>query len=262
MNESELSPRLAWAEEVALQVGDLLLSGFRSGLESEEKPRGIVTDLDRRAEELIVRQLQAAFPGDGLLAEEGSRLQSESGYRWIVDPLDGTTNYVSGLPHFAVSLACVREDESLVGVVHAPVSAETFKVAKGSVAMGPDGPLSVSRTAALNKAVILLNKCYLPASVLWESTSNLLGNIRAFRYLGCISLDICYVAAGRVDGLVLLPATPWDVAAGLAVLEASGAAYAGLDGHPVRVDQKTGLVASAPDLMDPLLSLINSGPAS
>lgn len=241
---------------MAAQVGRLLMDSFRSEIHSTEKAAGIVTDLDIRAEALITADLRATFPGDGLLAEEGTELPSTTGYRWIADPLDGTTNYVAGIPHFGVSLACLLGEEVALGVVHSPAMTETFTVARGGGAQGPDGPMRAKSTADLKRAVFLLNKCYLPSSILWETVRELLNRIRAFRYLGCISLDIAYVATGRVDGLILLPAEPWDIAAGLAMLEASGAGYADLSGGPVAVGKPSGIVATAPDLLEQVLPLV------
>ena len=256
MPSPELSERLAWAEDISGRVGKMLLGSFRSDLESSDKAAGIVTHLDTRAEALIAAELKASFPGDGLLAEEGTELESTTGYRWIADPLDGTTNYVSGLPHFAVSLACLRGPEVVLGVVHSPAMGETFKVVRGERATGPDGPMKAKETTELKKAVFLLNKCYLPSPALWETVGELLPHIRAFRYLGCISLDIAYVAAGRVDGLILLPSEPWDIAAGLAMLDASGAGFSDLSGGPVPVGQPSGIVACAPELLKQVLPLV------
>jgi myo-inositol-1(or 4)-monophosphatase len=253
----EIADRLAWAEDISDRVGKLLMGSFRTGLTSSDKAAGIVTQLDTQAEELIAAELKASFPGDGLLAEEGTDLESTTGYRWIADPLDGTTNYVAGIPHFAVCLACLKGDKVELGVVHSPAMAETFKVARGEGATGPDGPLKAKETAALKKAVFLLNKCYLPSPVLWETAKDLLEHIRAFRYLGCISLDIAYVAAGRVDGLILLPAEPWDIGPGLALLEASGARFTDLSGRPVPVGKASGIVATAPDLLEQVLPLVH-----
>lgn len=233
------------------------MGSFRSELESSDKAAGIVTRLDTQAEGLIADELRASFPGDGLLAEEGTEIESATGYRWVADPLDGTTNYVSGIPHFAVSLACLRGPEVAVGVVHSPAMAETFKVMRGQRGYGPDGPLKAKETADLKKAVFLVNKCYLPSPVLWETVGEFLGHIRAFRYMGCISLDLAYVAAGRVDGLVLLPSEPWDITAGLALLESSGAGYSDLEGGVVPVGEPSGIVACAPELLKQVLPLVH-----
>ncbi|MEX2588268.1 MAG: inositol monophosphatase [Actinomycetota bacterium] len=252
----EVERRLQWAEQTAVEVGRLLMKGFRAGIESTDKAAGIVTELDRQAEELVVNELGAAFPEDGLVSEEGAAIQSSNGWRWIVDPLDGTTNYVAGLPHFATSYGCLRGDRVELGVVHAPAMSETFTATRGGGAFGPDGPLRAKSTARLRDAVFLLNKCYLPPDVLWDTCRGLLDNLRAFRYLGCISLDITYVAAGRVDGLVLLPSEPWDIAAGVAMLQESGAGYTDLFGDPLSAGERSGMVAAPWALLDEVRSLL------
>lgn len=257
MANPAVAQRLDWAEDVAGRVGTLLMGSFRTGLASRAKASGIVTELDARAEQLISDELRAAFPGDGILGEEGTDRESTSGYRWIVDPLDGTTNYVCGLPHFAVSLACLSSTGVKVGVVRSPAATETFLVADGEPARGPDGPLRVRDAADIEDAVLLLNKCYLPFATLWGATERLLGRCRAVRYHGCISLDLAYVAAGRVDGLVLLPAPPWDTAAGAALLEPAGAGYCDLDGQPVPPGRQAGIVAAAPELLKQVLALVD-----
>src|SRR6266849_1816797 len=142
----DILDRLAWAEQTALSVGELLLGSFRTGVAAERKERGVVTELDRRAEALIAGSLGEAFPGDGLLAEEGTGREATSPYRWVVDPLDGTTNYVAGLPMFAVSLGCLElgDGPAVLGVVHAPAFGETFAAVRGlglrGRARGPGRP--------------------------------------------------------------------------------------------------------------------------
>jgi myo-inositol-1(or 4)-monophosphatase len=251
-----VSDRIAWATEVADKVGRLLLDSFRAGVGVERKSRGILTALDKEAESFIVSQLDKAFPGDGIIAEEGTEVETQNGWRWLVDPLDGTTNYVAGLPFFGVSLGCMREETVALGVIHAPALKETFAVTPDS-AQGPDGPMQVSGVADLSDAVVLLNKAYHPATTLWKVAGELMGRIRAFRMLGCISLDLAYVADGRADGIVLLPADPWDLAAAVAMLNASGAAVADLEGRAPEPGQHSGIVAGAPQLIDQILHFLH-----
>ncbi|MGH2718440.1 MAG: inositol monophosphatase family protein, partial [Actinomycetota bacterium] len=117
----DLDERLAWAEAVAAEVGEKLTRAAGAGLVVEAKgDRGVVTELDRQAEALIDASLSAAFPGDGIEAEEGTRRAGTGAWRWVVDPLDGTTNYVAGLPMYAVSLAALDDQGTALGVVHAP----------------------------------------------------------------------------------------------------------------------------------------------
>ena len=257
----EIQTRLDWAKGIARQVGDLLLSRFRTGVTAERKDRGIVTELDRRAERLIAGSLADAFPGDGLVAEEGTGRESTSGYRWVVDPLDGTTNYVAGLPMFAVSLGCLEDGEgaAVLGVVHAPVFGETFAAVRGlglrGGARGPGRP----GPDDLGAAVFIVNKAYHPAPMLWAVAGGLLASVRAFRTFGCVSLDLALVAAGRADGLVLLPADPWDVAAGLLLVEEAGLVAGGLAGGPNPTGRQ-GILATSSSLFAPAAALLDPSP--
>ena len=245
-----VADRLAWAEAVAAQVGELLLGRFGTTVASQTKDRGIVTDLDRRAEQLIARSLQDAFPEDGLLGEEGTQRPARGAWRWVVDPLDGTTNYVAGLPMFAVSLACLDDQGAMLGVVHAPALGESFRAVRGSTTgEAPAGPYT------LGSALFVVNKAYHPAPMLWEVTGRLLASIRAFRTFGCVSLDLALVAAGRADGLVLLPADPWDVAAGLLLLSEAGVRTADLAGHPAP-DGRGGVLATNHRLFEQAVGLL------
>ncbi|MGI8427347.1 MAG: inositol monophosphatase family protein [Actinomycetota bacterium] len=256
--DSQASLRLEWAAETATEAGKLLLGRFRSGLKAEEKESGIVTALDREAEELIASRLAKTFPEDGLLSEEGAARPSTSGWKWIVDPLDGTTNYVTGLPFFGTSMACFDDEGAALGVVHAPAFDETFTSLAGMGAMGPTGPLATSKAKTLKKSVFLVNKAYYPPDLVWKAAGGLLNSIRAFRVLGCVSLDLVQVAAGRVDGIVLFPSPSWDLAAGVAILQEAGAAVGFLgwetEGRLKVLDadpgpaERTGIIACPPSI--------------
>ncbi|HMC09614.1 MAG TPA: inositol monophosphatase family protein, partial [Actinomycetota bacterium] len=186
MTSSGVGERLRWAERVAGEVGELLLGSFRTGVVAERKDRGVVTELDRRAEGLIARSLKESFPEDGLLAEEGTGREGRSGWRWVVDPLDGTTNYVSGLPMFAVSLACLdgplERGGVVLGVVRAPALGESFRAVRG--AGGPEATAAGGGPEALSDAVFIVNKAYAPAAMLWDVAGGLMQSVRAFRTFG------------------------------------------------------------------------------
>lgn len=236
--------RASLAVTIARRVGDCLMARFRTGVAADRKSRGIVTDLDREAEALIASCLASAFPGDGLISEEGTERPSSTGWRWIADPLDGTTNFVSGLPLFAVSLAAWDPDGPAIGVVHAPALGATFRAERGRGAHGPDGPLHPSAATDLGDCVFLLNKAYGPPHRLWDLTAGLQPLLRASRMFGCVSLDLAMVAAGWVDGLVMLPADPWDVASGVLMAEEAGATVSDLTGGPLQPGERTGMLAA------------------
>jgi myo-inositol-1(or 4)-monophosphatase len=268
--DAGIDARLAWAERTAAEVGELLLGGFRppgaAGVAVERKTSGIVTEVDRRAERFIADSLAEAFPDDGMLAEEGTARAATSGYRWVVDPLDGTTNYASGLPLFTVSLACVpdrvpddpgephTEPGAVIGVIHAPALGDTFTVVRGRGL-----PAGRRPPDALSDAVFIVNKAYHPASRLWAIAGNLIQSVRAFRMFGCVSLDLAMVAAGRADGLVLLGAEPWDVAAGLLLVEEAGLQVGDLAGEP-HPDGRRGVLASGSKLFARAAGLLTGSP--
>ena len=257
MTDRAVEARLRWAIDVAAETGDLLLGSFRAGVAAERKERGVVTELDHQAERLIADALWEAFPDDGLLAEEGTGREGSSPYRWVVDPLDGTTNYVAGLPMFAVSLACLPQDTggALLGVVRAPALDETF----ATVAGGGFGAGSPASPSDLRDAVFIVNKAYRPAATLWSVAGELMGSVRAFRTFGCVSLDLALVAAGRADGLVLLPADPWDVAAGLLLVAEAGLQAGDLGGEALP-DGRRGILATSPALFGMAAGLVDPTP--
>lgn len=249
----ELADRLAWARQAAGEVGVLLLARRHQGVTGQHKDRGIVTDLDHQAEDLIARSLGERFPQDGLEAEEGTRRPAQGAWRWVVDPLDGTTNYVCGLPMFTVSLACLDHQGAALGLVHAPALGETFEAVR-TAAPRPGGTRP-GGAEVLKDAVFIVNKAYAPAATLWQMAGGLMAGIRAFRTLGCVSLDLALVAAGRADGLVLLPADPWDVAAGLLLVSQAGMAAVSLDGS-LDPDGRGGILVTSPHLLGPALGLL------
>ena len=257
----EIQARLDWATRTARDVGELLLASFRTDVAAERKDRGIVTELDRRAERLIAGSLADAFPGDGLVAEEGTGRESTSGYRWVVDPLDGTTNYVAGLPMFSVSLGCLEDGDgaAVLGVVHAPALGETFAAVRGLGLGGGARGLGRPGPDDLGAAVFIVNKAYHPAPMLWAVAGGLMASVRAFRTFGCVSLDLALVAAGRADGLALLPADPWDVAAGLLLVEEAGLVAGDLTGGPNPTGRQ-GVLATSSSLFPPAAALLDPSP--
>jgi myo-inositol-1(or 4)-monophosphatase len=236
----DLRPFLDKAVELAHRAGDELLrrrvsDGPRA--QSKGTRRELVTAADRAAETIVVGGLQATFPGHGVLAEEGvlttqGVASNSSEWTWIVDPLDGTTNFVHGLPHFAVAIALAFRNDPVVGVVHAPALGETFVAARGLGARrfftnGGEQVLHVSRTAEMADALLATGFAYVRNEPGRDDNTGhlaaILPHCRDLRRLGSAELDLCYVAAGVYDGYWELYLAPYDVAAGaVAVREAGG----------------------------------------
>jgi len=221
---------------IAREAGDLLLERFGrlSGAEVERKgPRDLVTAADRDSEALIARRLAEAFPDHGLLAEEGGRREAGDRPTWIVDPLDGTTNFVHGIPFFCVSLGLVEAGRPLLGVVHAPALGQTFWGGPGQGAHEGDRPVSVSVTPMLSEAVLATGFAY-DIDRIADDNLDVLARIarvaRGIRRFGSAALDLAYVASGRLDGYWEFHLKPWDVAAGAALVRAAGGTITDLRG--------------------------------
>ena len=226
------------------------------GLESKTSATDPVSDADREAERLIRDLLATERPGDGLVGEEGSRIEGERGRRWIVDPLDGTVNFLYGLRAWGVSIALEDSEGLAVGVVFNPVSRECFAAERGRGATVNGRPLHVTDCRSLEGAMVATGFSYEAerraeqAQLLVE----LLPRIRDIRRAGGASLDLAYVAAGRVDAYYERGVKIWDVAAGLLLVREAGGLTADLDGEPWGVT-----AAATPELLRELRPIVTSG---
>jgi myo-inositol-1(or 4)-monophosphatase len=224
----DLSELLALAERVARAAGDLLRPRFAApatGVEYKSTSTDPVSDADRDAEAEILRLLHEARPADAVLGEEGTATTGASGLRWVIDPLDGTVNYLYGHPMFAVSIACEDAQGQLVGVVHQPTTGETFSAARGAGATLDGRPLRVNEPASLAAALVATGFSYEPArrKLQGANVARLLPAVRDVRRAGAAALDLAWVAAGRLDGYYEHGLNAWDWSAGaLLVREAGG----------------------------------------
>jgi myo-inositol-1(or 4)-monophosphatase len=215
----------------------------------------IVTEMDRRSERLIVDSLLAARPDDGVLGEEGADHDGTSGITWVVDPIDGTVNYLYEIPSYAVSIGAADEDGSLVGVVVNPVSGETWTAVRGGGAFLDGRPLRLAEPPPLEMALVATgfgygrNRRARQAEIL----RSVLPVVRDIRRAGAASLDLCALATGRVDAYYEQGLQPWDLAAGGLVATEAGAVVTGLRGRPA---SEMLVVAAAPGLVEPLIALL------
>jgi myo-inositol-1(or 4)-monophosphatase len=251
-----LNPDLELAERSARAAGEVLLGYYGrepEGLDSKSSETDLVSDADREAERAIRELLQAERPDDGLLAEEGSQSDGESGRRWIVDPLDGTINFLYGFPAWAVSIALEDSDGLAVGVVHSPVHRETFSAARGEGARLGDRPLRVRDPSQLSRAMVATGFSYEPErrSEQAEVMRRLLPRARDIRRAGAAALDLAWVAAGRVDAYYERGLQAWDWAAGQLLVKEAGGAVLALAGTPPGV-----IAAASPELLDELAALV------
>ena len=216
-----------FSEAIAREAGELLKERLHAHHTIDYKGEiNLVTEADHLSEALIVRRIGLEFPSHGILAEESPEIPNDSGCRWIIDPLDGTTNYAHGFPVFCVSIALEIDGVIRLGVVHDPMRDEMFMAEKGAGAFLNGERLLVSRVAEVSRGLLATGFPY----DIRETRNNNLNYFRAMamkaqalRRAGAAALDLAYLAAGRFDGFWELKLKPWDTAAGwLLITEAGG----------------------------------------
>jgi myo-inositol-1(or 4)-monophosphatase len=224
------------------------------GVDSKTTETDLVSDADREAEAVIRELIAAERPDDGLVAEEGSRAESESGRRWVVDPLDGTINFLYGFPAWCVSVALQDQDGGLVGVVHDPLREETFSAARGDGCRVNGEPAGVRERDRLETALVATGFSYdaVRRTEQAELVAHVLPRVRDIRRAGAAALDLAWVAAGRLDGYYERGLKPWDWAAGRLLVEEAGGRVAEMPGEPL------GLVAGSSAIVPALLELVSA----
>ncbi|MCA9659075.1 MAG: inositol monophosphatase [Myxococcales bacterium] len=255
---------LSFAIEIAAEAGAVLMEHFEGDLEiaTKSSPVDLVTTADKAAEALIVARIRARYPEHGILAEEGGN-HAEGRMRWIVDPLDGTTNFAHAIPHFCVSIALWDEEGGRVGVVHDPVRGETFFARRGGGAFlesprGPHRRLALRTGDDLGEALVATGFSYRRATDgaagLREFTG-LVPQLRGIRRAGSAALDLAYVAAGRLDGYWERHLSPWDTAAGAVLVQEAGGIVRRIDGG-AWLPSEPSVVAANPRLLPRLVDAL------
>ena len=253
---------LATATEIVLRAGDIQLAGQESGFRIDKKGTiDLVTEIDLECERMCRAVLAERFPDHEILAEEFGGApagQRPSRYRWIFDPVDGTTNYAHGLPIYCASLGLEIDGRREVGAVYDPSRKELFTAERGEGAYLNGRRLGVSAADRLLDALLVTGFPYdmhQQGGDLIELFGTFLGRARAVRRLGSAALDLCYVAAGRFEAFWEQHLKPWDVAAGALIVEEAGGRVTGMDGSAF--DAAAGhLVASNGGVHDAMLGVI------
>ena len=233
------SELLETAIGIAREAGALLLDYYRRGVRVEYKGEvDIVTEADRASEKLIVEKLRQHFPDHAVVAEEGGGHDGASGYRWFIDPLDGTTNFAHTFPMFCVSMAVERDGDLLAGVIFDPTHDELFTAEKGCGARLNNQPIHVSRVNRLEEALVSTGfpskKRHKNANIHYYHQISMRSH--GVRRAGSAALDLAYLAAGRLDGFWEFNLHPWDFAAGTLIVEEAGGTVTEMNGRPHHAD--------------------------
>jgi myo-inositol-1(or 4)-monophosphatase len=264
---SYLLELLELARELAQRAGAVHRDALAKPLHIQTKstPSDYVSQVDREAERVIFEALVDARPDDGLLGEEGGGRAGSSGVRWLIDPLDGTMNYVYGYPAFSVSIGVEVEGRPQVGVVHESLTNRTYMALAGLGACCDGEPLAVREQPDLARALLATGLSYDAAHRAWEGgvLAQVIARVSDIRRSGSAALDLCHVAAGHVDGYFEFDLAPWDYAAGRVIAREAGAIVRTL----LSPHGGTGVVAAHPALLSQLVALLESaggivGPAA
>ena len=224
--------RLDFAIKISRKVGNLLLSewGRPAFVSQKSSFQDLVTDMDKKVQEMIISAIRENFPGDGVLAEEGVDDSSER--MWVIDPIDGTVNFVFGLPSFSVSIAYVEDEKPTVGVVHLPALNETYYAVKGSGAYKNGEKIAVSSRKKLKESLGLMGFF---KDFSGRLLSDLEDKVVRVRMLGSIAVGVSYIAAGKADFYVAKRSNPWDVAAAVLILKEAGGRVTDFDGRDMGI---------------------------
>jgi myo-inositol-1(or 4)-monophosphatase len=254
---------LALAEPIAREVGERLLVSLADGapvVSTKSTATDLVTEMDRWAERHIVDRILASRPDDGVMGEEGADVAGTSGVTWSIDPIDGTVNFVHGIAGFNVSIAALVEGSTVAAVVASPAHRELFTATLGGGAHLDGRPLRCANPASLSAAVIATGFAYDPVRRRRqaEALARAIDRFADVRRFGAAALDLCWVAAGRLDGYFERGLNHWDHAAGALIAREAGAVVAGIDGEE---PSDALLIAAAPAIWQPLADALRAAEA-
>ncbi len=247
------------AEKTALEAGAILRDNLGKVSEIEFKGKNnLLTEVDKLSEETIIKRIRNAFPTHDILAEESGRHSQSSDHVWIIDPLDGTTNYAHAYPFFAVSIALEMEGQVKTGVVYDPVKGELFSAEFGKGAFLNGKRIHVSGSLKLSDSHLCTGFVHESTKMVEDNIrhfANFIRRARAVRRDGSAALDLCYVACGRFDGFWELGLNPWDTAAGVLIIREAGGVVTNLSGGEYSIYVKE-ILASNSRIHDEMINVL------
>lgn len=252
-------------EEIAREAGGIAIEGGRhlsaGQIHTKATPTDMVTEIDRKVEEFLVEAIRKRYPGHGIFGEETGVTGGTSAWRWVIDPIDGTTSFIHGFPYYSISIACQKENRTVAGVVYAPRLGELFSAERGKGARLNGEAIHVSACTELKGALLATGFACVRAGIRPDNLDlmpELVRSIQGMRRCGSAALDLCNVAAGRFDGYWERELQLYDIAAGALILEEAGGRitdYSGGAAYPEK-----GVAATNGLLHDKLLPFLNRKP--
>lgn len=255
-----MSKELEAASKAATLAGERLEYYFESYLEHQEKEdKSPVTKADLEAEEIIIKELKTATPHYNILSEEAGEINKNSEYTWVVDPLDGTTNFARGLPVFATTLALLKDDAIVLAVTYNPITNSKFSAQAGNSAFWNGTKMRVSEQENFEKSIVTLGRARDE-----ESKKKTLSAVNSIyfqshqRILGSSALELAWVASGRTEAFVCIGLNNWDVAAGVLLVKEAGGKITNFDGKDLVLSRDRDFLASNGKIHEELLELLKS----
>ncbi|MCP4139365.1 MAG: inositol monophosphatase [Chloroflexi bacterium] len=255
-------PKLSDLEKLAKEAGSILRAGYNKTHQVEYKSTiDLVTEVDRQAEEFLLKSILDKFPEHHILAEEKGVVKGNNDHIWYIDPLDGTVNYAHNIPIFCVSIAYAYKRDLRLATVYDPMRDEIFSAERGKGAWLNGVPIRVSQVTTLERSLLVTGFPY----DMWNTSNDNLANYGRFakqtqgvRRLGAAALDLCYVGAGRFEGFWETSLQPWDVAAGGLIAEEAGAKVTDMEGEGDYVSYPVSILAAPSGLHKKMMEVLES----
>ncbi len=246
---------------ISREAGEIIREGFGKNflVETKGSLTNLVTEIDKLSEKTIIEFIRKKYPAHSILAEESGGQEFSSEYKWVIDPLDGTTNFAHGLPIFSVSIGVQKNDEILCGVVYDVMRDALYSSEKGSGSFCNGRKLSVSSNDDIRKSVVVTGFPYNIAENpdnAFERFISFLKETRAVRRLGSAAIDMCYVAEGVFDGFWEVSLNPWDMAAGVLIVNEAGGKVTDFSGNKIDIYRKQ-LLASNGKVHSKMIKILN-----
>lgn len=263
--EFHLDAIFTFAKQITKEAGEMIMRILQEEeieVHTKTSATDLVTQVDQEVERFFISRIEADYPSHTVIGEEGmGETNTTAAYRWYIDPIDGTTNFIHQQINFCISVALYKEGEGLIGIVYDPVRQEMFASAKGKGAFLNDRKLPSITDKSLSEALIGTNLVWVRRTRKWgleNEIYEIAKSCRGIRSLGAAALELAYVAAGRLDGFISLHLSPWDFAAGNVLIQEVGGIVTDFSGLKLPLKkEKNGLLAARPQVHYEILQILN-----